>query len=208
MSDNESNLAARAIAGDADALTQLLHEHGPGIRALIAGSIASKWQTVLDADDVMQVTYLEAFLSIDGFVHQGQGSFTGWLKRIANNNLRDAVRELERQKRPQPENRIHPNSDDDSATSFMAELGYTTTTASQHATRDEIRSAIETAILGLPEDYSQVVRLYDIEGQPASHVATALNRSVGAIYMLRARAHDRLRESFGNGTQFFTHRPR
>src|SRR5262245_41546544 len=51
-----------AVAGDRDALTRLLKKFGPQVRARL--SISSSWQSVLDLDDVMQVTYMEAFLRI------------------------------------------------------------------------------------------------------------------------------------------------
>lgn len=66
----EEELVSRAVSGDEDALTTLLRRHGPGLRQQIAPSIGAKWRPVLDADDVMQVTYLEVYLRIAGFVPQ------------------------------------------------------------------------------------------------------------------------------------------
>ena len=48
------------------------------------------------------------------------------------------------------------------------------------------------------------MRLYDLECQPPQQVAEALGRSVGAVHMLRARAHDRLRELLGSASKFFS----
>jgi DNA-directed RNA polymerase specialized sigma24 family protein len=39
--------------------------------------------------------------------------------------------------------------------------------------------------------------MFDLEGRPVQQIASALQRSEGAVYMLRARAHDRLREILG-----------
>ncbi|MBP7937722.1 MAG: sigma-70 family RNA polymerase sigma factor, partial [Phycisphaerae bacterium] len=46
----------------------------------------------------------------------------------------------------------------------------------------------------LPETYRRVVEQFDIEFRPPAEIARALGRSVGAVYMVRTRAHDRLRE--------------
>lgn len=189
----------KAAQGDEEALALLLRRHGPGVRAMISTAIGRQWQSILEADDVMQVTYLEAFLRIDRFEFRGENSFPAWLSQIARNNLRDAIDELSRLKRPQPENRVVASSDE-SAVRLVEQLGCTTTTPSRHAGKREVAHAVESAINGLPDDYAQVVRLYDIEGRNARDVAAALGRSEGAIYMLRARAHDRLREALSSST--------
>ena len=77
----EEELVSRAVSGDEDALTTLLRRHGPILRQKIAPSIGAKWRNVLDADDVLQVTYLEVFLRVRSFVPQAPGSFAAWLRR-------------------------------------------------------------------------------------------------------------------------------
>ena len=49
-----------------------------------------------------------------------------------------------------------------------------------------------------------MIRLYDLEGRPIAEVAAEMGRSSGAVHMLRARAHDRLRELLGPESAFFT----
>ena len=70
----DEELVSRAVTGDEDALTTLLRRHGPALRHKIAPTIGTKWQNVLDADDILQVTYLEVFLRIQRFVPQGPGA--------------------------------------------------------------------------------------------------------------------------------------
>jgi RNA polymerase sigma-70 factor, ECF subfamily len=201
MQPSEKQLVASAVGGDEDALTELLRQFGPNIRAQIQATLSEKWRSVLDADDIMQVTYLEAFLRIDRFEPRGEGSFAGWLSQIAKNNMRDAIDELSRMKRPNPENRVIGSSDE-SAVALFEQLGCTTTTPSRNAGRREVAQAVESAIGGLPDDYANVIRMYDIEGKSIGDVAAAMDRSEGAVYMLRARAHDRLREALGSSTRW------
>src|SRR5262245_5710378 len=87
-------LLHRAVGGDEDALTKLLAEHGPRVERTL--SIARQWRSVLEPADVMQVTYLEAFLQIPRFDLRRSEPFEAWLGRIATNNLRDALRGLQR----------------------------------------------------------------------------------------------------------------
>lgn len=200
--DDEDKLLGVAVAGDQAALSELLARHGPPLAARIAAGIGAKWRSVLDADDVMQVTYVEAFLHIRDFVPRGPGAFAAWLRRIAENNLRDAIASLSAAKRPPPERRIQTGARDESAAVLLENLGVTLTTPSLHLGRSEARSALEAAIERLPSDYARVITLYDLEALPAEEVAARLERSQGAVFMLRARALDRLRDALGTGTIF------
>ncbi len=204
----EEELVAQARAGDPDALTALLRRHGPAARALVEQQLSRKWRRLLDSDDVMQVTYLEAFLRIDGFVPRGDGAFAAWLKRMALNNLRDALRGLGRQKRGRPQHQLEAAAGaTDSRTALLETLGCTTTTAGQQLAQCEVHLALESALLALPDDYQTVVRFLDLDQLAAPEVARLLGRSTGAIFMLRARAHDRLRELMGGQSRFFSDSP-
>ena len=55
----------------------------------------------------------------------------------------------------------------------------------------------------LPASYRRVVDEVDLAERPVSEVAAELNKSPGAIHMLRSRAHERLRELLGGPTRFF-----
>lgn len=202
MAATEDNLVARAIAGEEDALSALLKEVGPQVRQKL--SIRRKWQAALDVSDVMQVTYLEAFLRVRELDASTVAQFAAWLARIAENNLHDAVKELERQKRASSRGRIQSVGQDDSSIHFLESLGWTSTTPSRAAAAKEAQELLHQALTRLPEAYQQVLRLYDLEGQPPQEVAEAMDRSVGAVHMLRARAQQRLREIVGPPSRFFS----
>jgi len=202
MIESEEVLVDRAIAGDTSALTSLLELHCGAVRATL--HIDGKWASVLDPDDVLQVTFLEAFLQIGKFQPGSAGAFLGWLNRIAQNNLRDAIRELSAVKRPSPAQRVGTGGQNDSASVLLANLGMTTTTPSQSAASAEVREAINKAIGLMPPDYSAVVRMYDLDGKSIGDVAGAMGRSTGAVHMLRTRAHEHLREILGSDTAFFS----
>jgi len=201
MSEAEEVLLVRAVGGDTEALSALLLEHGPTIERGLR--IDRAWQAVLEPGDVMQITYLEAFLRIGCFDPQRSEPFASWLRRIAENNLKDAIRGLERQKRPQPQDRIQPGSDSASWQGLIERLGVSSTTLSRQVEQDEAHQALEKAIDALPDDYAAVVREYDLQGRSIGEVAAALVRSPGAVHMLRARAHDRLRELLRSSSEFF-----
>ena len=204
MDTAEDSLLSSAVGGDADALSILLKRHGPAVGREL--SISEKWRSVLDPEDVMQVTYLEAFLRMREFSNRGPGSFPAWLRGIAQNNLRDAIKGLNGEKRPPPDKRVDPPRGEDSVTALYEILGVTSTTPSRVAAKEEAKTRLEIAIEELPRDYATAVRLHNLEGRTGPEVAEAMGRSRGAVFMLLARAHDRLRERLGPESQFFSTR--
>ena len=204
MGQSDTELIMLAVQGHEASLTELLERHGPTVRGRLAASIGQHWKSSLDEDDVLQVTYLEVFLRIRSFEDRGEGSFLAWISRIADNNLRDAIRGLERAKRPDPRRRVQPRSPEDSYTGLVGLLGVTYTTPSVNAARGEMITEMDRALSMLPGDYERVIRLYDLEGKGIEAVAEELGRTTGAVYMLRARAHERLAEQLGSESKFFS----
>src|SRR5690349_19303684 len=98
----EPDLFRRALTGDNVALGEVLQKASHDVRGHLSAQMPRRWQAVLAIDDVMQVTYLEAFLRIRQFHGDNQAAFVVWLQRTADNNLRDAIRGLECGKRPPP----------------------------------------------------------------------------------------------------------
>jgi len=202
----DDELLTAALAGERDALVELLERVGPRVRARIAGKITGYLQSVLDEDDVMQVTYLEVVTRLDRFNGGGAAGFTSWVSRLAENNLIDAVRMLEADKRPDPRKRVErsPSADSDSGIALVELVGVTVTSPSQLAAREDIAAALNRVLSRLPSDYERVVRLYDLEQRPIEAVCQELGRTSGAVYMLRARAHERLRELLPSESRFFS----
>ncbi len=193
----EEDVFARAHAGNADAIAKLLLKYGPAIRARLA--INPRWRSSLDVEDVMQVTYLEAFLRIRQLRTLDADTFTAWLSRVAENNLRDAIKELERDKRPDPRQRVRS---EDSFAALADLISSSTYTGSRYASREEMKHILEDAISKLPAVYQRVVRMCDLDGKSPQEAAAVIGRSVGAVKMLRSRAHDRLRELLGSASEF------
>jgi RNA polymerase sigma-70 factor (subfamily 1) len=207
MAAPDEELFDQAVAGDTGAVRVLLERHGPRVRDRISRKISKRWRAVLDVDDVMQVTYLQACLHIDQLIERHVVGFTAWLTRIAENNLRDAISELERPKRPPPTKRVELPRGDDSYVALLELLGATSHTPSRDVARREVAEAIDDALHKLPADYAAAVRLCDLEGRSTSEVASTMGRSVGAVYMLRARARERLRDLLGSSSRFFSDSP-
>lgn len=191
----------RAVGRDGDALEELLREVGPEVAAEL--SIDRRWRASFDREDVMQVTYLEACLRISTLRARTVGGFRAWLGRIAENNLRDALRALQRDKRPDGAGRRRATRGaGNSAETLVASLQDGRTTAGSAAARREAVAHLEAALEGLPASYRRVVEEVDLAERAVAEVAAEMEKSPGAVHMLRSRAHDRLKEMLGGATRF------
>ncbi len=199
-----SELLQRAVTGDRQALATLLEGVGVSLHAEIASRIGPPYRSLFDADDILQVTFLEAFLRIGCFVPSGPGAFQAWMRRIAENNLRDAIKELERDKRPPPGRQVRSAINDESYVALVERLAVTTTTASRLLARSEMQAGVAAALRRLPADYETALRLYELEGLSGEEVAQEMRRSHGAVRMLLARARESLAESLSGDSLFFS----
>ncbi len=198
----ENEVIKRAVNGDRSALTELFECHGPAIRPSIAKRIPRRWQALLSADDVMQQTYADAFRDIGRFVGTSQPSFAAWLARLARCNFQDAIRGLEADKRSPEQNPVRGDQTGESPMGLLDLLSNPAATPSEICARDENGSFLNRAIERLPKDYRDVVRMCYLEGKSVEQVAEIMNRSLGAVFMLLARAHRKLREMLGPASDF------
>ena len=204
MAVSDGDLMRQAARGDRDALAHLLARHGPTIRTQLAGRIPRHWRPVLSIDDVMQQTYIDAFVDLDRFVPNGKDSFAAWLRSLAKCNLVDVLRMFDAEKRGGDHRRVEPRTREDSFIALHKRIGESRDTPSRYAARDEAFAALKWAVTQLPDAYRQVVEMYDLEDRSIKEVSARLNRSPGAAFMLRSRAHRRLREIMGHASKYLT----
>ena len=87
---HDVELCSYAATGERRAFGELVRRHGSGVRHLLRRMGAQ----AAEADDVAQDAFLAAFERITEF--RGEGTFAGWVKRIA---ARQYLRRLQREKR-------------------------------------------------------------------------------------------------------------
>jgi len=201
---SQEDLLIKAMAGDRAAFADLLERAGREARQSLRGHIGREWQGLIEVEDVMQVTYLESVLAFDRREELPLRNLATWLVRIAQNNLRDAIRELEAAKRPDVRKRVAATAaDSESCIELLEWIGCTTTTPSRDAAAREARQLVHQAIERLPAPYREAVRLFDIEGWPAGEACARLDCSEANLHMRRARARVHLRRLLGPGSRLF-----
>src|SRR5689334_10594547 len=93
------SLIKLAISGDQTALERLLLVHYDELERHIRVKLPSRLQSVQAVEDILQLTFMNAFRDIGHYQPRADASFADWLARIAGNRLIDAIREHDRQKR-------------------------------------------------------------------------------------------------------------
>ena len=91
MTDSSSyalnQLLALALAGNRDALGEMLIRHRPYLKMLASAQIHQRLQGKADASDLVQETCLEAHKQIATFRGSSNAEFAGWLRGILANLL-------------------------------------------------------------------------------------------------------------------------
>ncbi|MCS7011873.1 MAG: sigma-70 family RNA polymerase sigma factor [Anaerolineales bacterium] len=146
----------------------------------------------LDAEDVLQNTFLKALQSIDTF--EGRSSLSTWLYRIAAN---EALMLLRRQR---SEVSLGDSSSDDDHDDEYTPREFTDWCClpEEEFLTAESRQALDDAIQKLPEKLRIVFVLRDIEGLSIEETSRVLGLSEAAVKtrLLRARLHLRNTLSF------------
>jgi RNA polymerase sigma-70 factor (ECF subfamily) len=116
-----------------------------------------------EAEDVMQDAYVRAYTHLHQFA--GRAQFATWLSRIA---IHEA---LARSKRRQRTDQLGTEAWDGEDMSLLA----TSLNPEEQTSASELRSALEEAILAIPEQYRLVLMLRDVEQMSTAEAATALD---------------------------------
>ncbi len=184
--DDDPDLVRRARAGDEEAARRLYERHAKPLRRRVVAGLSPRLRQKIAASDILQEAVLEAFRSLPEFPGDAEEDFRRWLRRILENQMKDAVRRFAAQKRDT--RREQP---------FPAPPAATGPTPSRLAMSAEQRAAVWAALDRLRPDYAQVIRMVHENGLPMAEVARVLDRSAEAARKLYARAIAALAREMG-----------
>lgn len=183
------NLLERIRVGDEHAFSILFQKYSPRLSVLIHYKLGPEMRSHLEADDILQETFLAASRQLDQFTYRNPGSFMSWLSRITDHIIVDAARYQGRQKR-RPVELVPLKSE---SNPYGAE-GVDSTTPSRILARKERLRQVLDRLDSLPEDYRQVILLARIEGLSTGEIAGRMGKSRENVSVLLHRAIQRLRE--------------
>lgn len=129
----------------------------------------------MEAEDVMQESFLSAFRNIDSF--RGEVSFGSWLKRIVVNRSLDTLKKKSLELSPLDDGRTIIDDD--------------------HYNGEEVDLKVEqvkSAITAMPDNYRVLLTLYLIEGYDHDEISQILGMSNAAVRTGYSRAKKKLQE--------------
>jgi RNA polymerase sigma-70 factor (ECF subfamily) len=173
-SAHDLELVALSATGGRAAFGELVRRHGSGVRGLVRRMGAD----AATADDIAQDAFLAAFEQIAEF--RGEGTFAGWVKRIA---ARLYVKRWRRDKR----------------IDLVAETPETTQHGVSGETGANTRIDLDEALGGLSEIERVCVSLCYGAGMSHSEAALVLNIPLGTIKSHVKRGMDKLRARLAPG---------
>ncbi len=202
-SASTANLISRAKKGDQQAFAALVELSQNRLRVLASLRLGSKLREKVEVDDVLQETYLRAYLSLERFTCRNEQAFFQWLGVIAEHVIQNlARRHVGAQKRncsvEVPLSWMNPADADGRVTGVRDLLAAKISSPSKHLRRDERFERLATALGKLDRDQQEAIILARIHGLPLKEVARKMSRSPDAVSMLILRGLHNLRRIFGS----------
>jgi len=181
--DCEMALVHAAKTGDMDAFGQLVRRNQV-MAFRVAQHITGSPE---DAEEVVQEAFLKAFRNLERFEERSR--FSTWVTRITVNTALMRLRQ-----RRGHETVAFCENDTSDPTALTQEVADWRPDPEQIYTRRELRAILERALADMPQHYSTVFLLRDVEGFSTSETAEALGISITATKARLLRARLQLRE--------------
>jgi RNA polymerase sigma-70 factor, ECF subfamily len=171
---DESAVVDHARAGDGAAFAELVARYAPMVLSLALASTGSR----LDAEDVVQDTFLVAWVALPRF--RGDAAFSTWLYGLARSRCADRARRAA----------VRPR---------LARYGggQEEEPSSPDPERRKTALAILRAAARLPLAQRQAVLLRDVQGFSYEEVASIQDVSVGTVRSRIAAARRRIADEVG-----------
>ena len=186
-------LLDQALRGDADALGRLLEAQRAVLHRLAERQLEGRIAVRVDASDILQQTFLEAYRGFPQFAGRDMRELAAWLRSILDHKIAGAIRDHALlQKRDVGRERSMDDSHGGGAP-LKQGLDANLTTPSQKAIRGEQADRLEQALAALPDDQREAVRLRHLEGLALADIASRLGRSPAATAGLIKRGMKALR---------------
>ena len=203
---DEAKLVAAAQSGDKSAMGQLLFHAYDDLARYLQPRIPPTLKRHMAVDDLIQQVFARAFVDVPNFEFRGDGSFAAWLRSIGEFRLRDAIKQMQRQKRGG--DRVQVEAARNSAADVLAMLAADDPTASRVLRHQEAVQAMQLAIAELSDDYRQVIQLRYFEMKSIQETAQIMNRSEASVRALADRAKKQLKEAIGRISMYLSTRGR
>lgn len=190
----DEQLLEAAAKGDPAAIDRLLERHRNRIRKMLAVWMDPRLQSRIDASDLVQEAMIEASRRLSESADTLQAPFYPWLRRVAWNRMRDAVRRhVEAERRTlQRERPLHGDLPDPSAAELVEQLIASGTSPSGRLRRKELQERVRAALDELPAQDREILILRYLEQVQPAEIAAILGIPERTVRARHRRALDRM----------------
>jgi RNA polymerase sigma-70 factor (ECF subfamily) len=171
-------LVRRVQKGDKSAFDALVLKYQHKILMLVRRYVRDP----SEAEDVVQDAFIKAYRALPAF--RGDSAFYTWMYRIAINTAKNSL--VAARRRPLT---IDVEAQDAAGAEFRSRLRDTDTPERLLLT-EEIRSTVNRAIDGLPEDLRTAIVLRELEGFSYEEIASTMECPVGTVRSRIFRARE------------------
>jgi RNA polymerase sigma-70 factor (ECF subfamily) len=171
-------LVRRVQKGDKAAFDALVLKYQHKVLKLVQRYVRDQ----SEAEDVVQDAFIKAYRALPAF--RGDSAFYTWLYRIAINTAKNAL--VSAGRRPAT---FDFEAQDATGADLQARMKDTDTPERLLLT-EEIRSTVNRAIEGLPEDLRTAIVLREIDGLSYEEIASSMNCPVGTVRSRIFRARE------------------
>ena len=185
--DSDTELVARAKAGELDAFEALTNRYEQRVYSLALRMLRQEQ----DAEDVTQQTFLSALENLDGF--RGDAAFATWLLRIATHAALKVIRKRSGLDTVSLEEATEEADGYDTIPhpEYIADWRQS---PEQLVPKNETQRLLDDALARLDEKHRLVFLLRDVEGLSVKETAAALGLSEANTKVRLLRARLQLRE--------------
>lgn len=183
----------RAAAGDRSAFEELFQRHRPKLERAVARRMDRRVAGRMDASDIVQEAYMEAFERLPKYLEQESMTFYGWLYWIAHQKVLEMHRRHLGARKRTVHNEV-PLLPVDSSAQFVSGLIGNLPTPSQEFAKAEMAEILRDAMKQLKPDERDLIIWRHFEQLNVSEIAQLLNITEGATHKRYWRALEHLRK--------------
>ena len=161
LSDECLELARRAQKGDDDALNELFRRYQEPLRRIVRIRMGAHLRRHggLESMDIVQQTFVKAHSKLDDVEIRTPQAILSWRARIAERQVHDANDHITARKRDYRRTSPLQFGDESFGSVFDVEPEATDTLPEDRAERNELKIAIDEAMLELKDEYREIILL-------------------------------------------------
>ncbi|QEH39059.1 ECF RNA polymerase sigma-E factor [Aquisphaera giovannonii] len=191
--DGSDTLLEQARSGAVETRGLLLDRYRNYLMLLARAMMGRGLRSSLEASDLVQQTFLEAYRDLPMFRGSGERELVGWLRRILIHNVCQQAEYLGRQKRG-GKRQVSLDELLERSDLLMARAhGCVVASPSECADRSERTLLLADALARLPESQRTALELHHLQGLTVPEVGREMGRSVLAVTGLIYRGMKALR---------------